>query len=50
MLENDIEKFKEQLVLKHENAESLELQWEAKAYLDCINMLNELLKENGLLK
>jgi hypothetical protein len=49
MLENDVKKFKERLVLKHENAESLELQWEAKAYLDCLNMLNELLKKNGLL-
>jgi hypothetical protein len=49
MLEKDVKNFKERLVLKHENAESLELQWEAKAYLDCINMLNELLKKNGLL-
>ena len=48
MLENGIRKFKEQLVLKFNNAESLELQWEAKAYLDCINMLDVLLKENGL--
>jgi hypothetical protein len=49
MLEDDVKKFKERLVLKFDNAESLELQWEAKAYLDCINMLNDLLKENGLL-
>jgi len=48
MLEDAVKKFKERLVLKHENAESLELQWEAKAYLDCINMLNGLLKENGI--
>jgi hypothetical protein len=50
MLENDVKAFREKLILKHENAESLELQWEAKAYLDCLNMFNELLKENGLLK
>jgi hypothetical protein len=49
MLENDVKQFKERLVLKFDNAESLELQWEAKAYLDCINMLNELLVKNGLL-
>jgi len=48
MLENDLKKFKERLVLKFDNAESLELQWEAKAYLDCLNMLNELFKENGI--
>jgi len=49
MLETDIKRFKEQLVLKLNNAESLELQWEAKAYLDSINMLDVILKENGLL-
>jgi len=49
MLENDIKEFKEQLVLKYENAEDLELQWEAKAYLDCIKMFDELLKKNKLL-
>jgi len=49
MLEKDVKKFREILVLKHENAEDQELQWEAKAYLDCLNMLNDLLKENGIL-
>jgi len=48
MLETDIKKFKERLVLKFNNAESLELQWEAKAYLDAINMLDIIFKENGL--
>jgi len=50
MLEDDVKKFKEQLVLKFDNAESLELHWEARAYSDCISMLDKILKENGLLK
>jgi hypothetical protein len=49
MLENDLKTFKEQLIFKLDNAESLELQWEAKAYSDCIIMLNDVLKENGVL-
>jgi len=48
MLENDVKKLREILVLKHENAEDQELQWEAKAYLDCLNMLDEILKKNGI--
>ncbi|MCL2100922.1 MAG: hypothetical protein FWH22_04340 [Fibromonadales bacterium] len=49
MLETDIKKMKEQLFYKLSNAEDLELQWEAKAYKDCINMLDAVLKANGLL-
>lgn len=49
MLETDIKKFKEQLEFKFSNAEDLELQWEAKAYKDCIAMLDKVLKANGLL-
>jgi len=49
MLEKDVKELKERFVLKYENAESLELQWEAKAYLDCIKMLDEILKKNKLL-
>jgi hypothetical protein len=49
MLEADIKNYKDNLLLKLSNAESLELQWEAKAYSDCIAMLDEVLKENGLL-
>jgi hypothetical protein len=49
MLETDIKNYKNTLLLKLSNAESLELQWEAKAYSDCIVMLDEVLKENGLL-
>jgi hypothetical protein len=48
MLEKAIKKFKEQLVFKLNNAENLELQWEAKAYSDCINMLDSVLKQNGV--
>ena len=48
MLETDIKNLKEQLVFKFSNAESLELQWEAKAYSDCITMLDEVLKKNKL--
>jgi hypothetical protein len=48
MLEADIKKFKEMLVLKFENAKDLELQWEAKAYGECINMLDPILKKNGI--
>jgi hypothetical protein len=49
MLETDIKKFKEQLGYKLNNAEDLELNWEAKAYTDCIKMLDDILKKNGLL-
>jgi hypothetical protein len=48
MLETDIKKFKELLVLKLDNAENLELHWEAKAYSECITMLNSVLKKNGI--
>jgi len=48
MLENAVKKYKELLVLKLSNAESLELQWEAKAYLDCISTLDAVLKGNGV--
>jgi len=49
MLETDIKNFKEQLCFKLSNAQDLELQWEAKAYSDCISMLDTVLKKNGLL-
>ncbi|GBU24997.1 hypothetical protein R83H12_01635 [Fibrobacteria bacterium R8-3-H12] len=48
MLEADIKKFRELLVLKLENAKDQELQWEAKAYADCIAMLDPILKKNGI--
>jgi hypothetical protein len=48
MLESAVKKYKELLVLKLNNAENLELQWEAKAYLDCINMLDTVLKGSGV--
>jgi len=48
MLETDIKKFKEMLVLKLDNARDQELQWEAKAYADCIAMLDPILKKNGI--
>jgi len=48
MLETDIKKFKESLVLAFENARDLELQWEAKAYGECIKMLDPILKKNGI--
>ncbi len=48
MLEKAVKKYKELLVLKLNNAENLELQWEAKAYMDCINMLDTILKGNGV--
>jgi len=48
MLEADIKKFKDTLGMKLENAKDLELHWEAKAYMECINMLNSILKKNGL--
>lgn len=50
MLETDIQKFKLELALKLDNAENLELQWESKAYSDCIAMLDKVLEKNGLLK
>ncbi len=49
MLESDIKKFREELDFKFNNAQDLELQWEAKAYLDCLNMLDKVLKKNQLL-
>ncbi|MCL2207423.1 MAG: hypothetical protein FWB90_04920 [Fibromonadales bacterium] len=49
MLETDIKDLREQLSFKLSNAQDLELQWEAKAYEDCINMLDSALKKNGLL-
>jgi len=48
MLDTDIKRFREQLDLKFNNAQDLELQWEAKAYLDCLNMLDSVLKRNQL--
>jgi hypothetical protein len=48
MLETDIKKFRELLVLKLDNAENLELHWEAKAYTECITMLDSILKKNGI--
>jgi len=48
MLETDIKKFKEMLVFKLDNAKDQELQWEAKAYSDCIAMLDTVLKKNGI--
>ncbi|MDR2584387.1 MAG: hypothetical protein LBC75_12990 [Fibromonadaceae bacterium] len=48
MLETDIKKFKESLVLQLENAKDQELHWEAKAYAECIKMLDSVLKKNGI--
>jgi len=48
MLEADIKKLKEQLALKVSNAENLELNWEAKAYSDCMAMLDSVMKKNNL--
>jgi hypothetical protein len=48
MLEEDIKKLREQLVFKFDNAESLELHWEAKAYSDCLNMLNAIFQKNNI--
>lgn len=48
MLEDDIKKFREQIVLQQANAEALELQWEAKAFSECLDLLNVILKKNGL--
>ncbi|MDR2732943.1 MAG: hypothetical protein LBB36_06980 [Fibromonadaceae bacterium] len=49
MLEVDIKKYREQLVFRLENAETLELHWETKAYSDCIAMLDMVMKKHGLL-
>jgi hypothetical protein len=49
MLETDIKKFRELMGFKLENAKDQELHWEAKAYEDCIKMIDDLLKKNGLL-
>jgi len=49
MLETDIKNFKEQLGFRLSNAQDLDLQWEAKAYADCISLLDMLLKKNNLL-
>jgi len=48
MLETDIKKFREILGLKLDNAKDLELHWEAKAYTECIAMLDPILKKNGI--
>jgi len=48
MLETDVKGLKEHFAFKLSNAQDLELHWEAKAYADCINMLDEVLKKNGL--
>jgi len=49
MLETDIKELRVQFDFKLNNAQDLELQWEAKAYSDCISMLDVVLKKNGLL-
>jgi|TergutMp193P3_1026864.scaffolds.fasta_scaffold01548_3 hypothetical protein len=48
MLETDIKKFREMLDFKFNNAKDLDLQWEAKAYSDCLEMMDAILKKNGL--
>jgi hypothetical protein len=48
MLETDIKKFRDLLVLKLDNAENLELHWEAKAYTECIKMLDPIFTKNGI--
>jgi len=48
MLETDIKKLREDLGNKLDNAESLELHWEAKAYSDCITMLDTVIRKNKL--
>jgi len=48
MLETDIKKFREMVVLQLENAKDQELHWEAKAYAECIAMLDPILKKNGI--
>jgi hypothetical protein len=48
MLEADIKKFRKDLGLQLENAKDQELQWEAKAYGECIKMLDPILKKNGI--
>ena len=48
MLEDDVKKYREQLVLQLANAEALELQWEAKAFVECLDLLDVVLKRNGL--
>jgi hypothetical protein len=49
MLDADLKKLKENLFFKLSNAQDLELQWEAKAYSDCITMLDNILKKHGML-
>ncbi len=48
MLDADIKKYREMLDFKFNNAKDLELQWESKAYLDCLETLDAILKRNGL--
>jgi hypothetical protein len=48
MLDADIKKFRGSLVLQLENAKDQELHWEAKAYAECITMLDPILKKNGI--
>jgi hypothetical protein len=48
MLDADLKKLKEHLTFKLNNAQDLELQWEAKAYSDCISMLDVVLKKNNM--
>jgi len=48
MLETDIKELKEQLFFKLSNAESLELHWEAKAYSECIAIVDAILKKHNL--
>jgi len=48
MIETDIKDLREQLSFKLGNAQDLDLQWEAKAYEDCIKMIDSILNKNGL--
>jgi len=48
MLEADIKKFRKDIGLQLENAKDQELHWEAKAYAECITMLDAILKKNGI--
>ncbi|MCL2282078.1 MAG: hypothetical protein FWC26_02030 [Fibromonadales bacterium] len=48
MLETDIKELRTQVDFKFNNAQDLELQWEAKAYADCLKLLDEVIAKNGL--
>ncbi|MCL2260013.1 MAG: hypothetical protein FWC15_01505 [Fibromonadales bacterium] len=49
MLETDIKELRMKFDFKLSNAQDLDLQWEAKAYADCISMLDSVLKKNDLI-